>query len=86
MQANRNWIIIGIAALIGIVAVILANGYLSGVEDKQTRAAEENRLVQIAVARVPMAYGSALTSENIRIGSSRVSTRIRRSVRLRPVE
>lgn len=69
MQANRNWIIIGIAALIGIVAVILANGYLSGVEDKQTRAAEENRLVQIAVARVPMDYGTALTSENIRMVS-----------------
>lgn len=69
MQANRNWVIIGIAALIGIVAVILANGYLSGVEDKQTRAAEENRLVQIAVARVPMEYGTALTAENIRMVS-----------------
>ncbi len=61
--------IIAVAALLGIVAVLLANSYLSGVEDKQTRAAEDNRLVQIAVARVPMAYGTALTAENIRMVS-----------------
>jgi Flp pilus assembly protein CpaB len=69
MGANRNWIIVGVAALLGVIAVILANSYLSGVEHKQERAAEENRLVQIAVARVPMAYGTALTSENIRMVS-----------------
>lgn len=69
MQANRNWIIIAVAAIIGIVAVILANGYLTGVEQNQERAAEQNRLVQIAVARVPMAYGTALTTENVRMVS-----------------
>jgi len=69
MAANRNWIIVAVAALLGIVAVIMANSYLSGVEKSQATAAEENRLVQIAVARVPMAYGTALTSENIRMVS-----------------
>lgn len=69
MFANRNIVIIAIAALLGIVAVILANSYLSGVERRQERAAEDNRLVQIAVARVPMAYGTALTTENIRMVS-----------------
>ena len=69
MQGNRNWVILAVAAVLGIVAVILANSFLSGVEDKQQRAAEENRLVQIAVARVPMAYGTALTAENIRLVS-----------------
>lgn len=69
MFANRNIIIIAIAAVLGIVAVIIANSYLSGVEQNQERAAEENRLVQIAVARVPMEYGTALTVENIRMVS-----------------
>lgn len=66
-MANRNWIIIAIAAIIGIVAVILANSYLTGVENQKERSAEENRMVQVAVARVPMAYGTALTAENIRM-------------------
>ncbi|MGL5837061.1 MAG: Flp pilus assembly protein CpaB [Sphingorhabdus sp.] len=67
MFANRNIFIIAVAALLGIVAVIVANGYLSGVEKRQERAAEENRLVQIAVARVPLAYGTTLSAENIRM-------------------
>ena len=68
-MANRNWIIIAIAAILGIAAVIVANSYLTGVERRQETAAEQNRLVQIAVARVPMAYGTALTAENIRMVS-----------------
>ena len=68
-MANRNWIIIAIAAGIGIIAVILVNSYLSGVEQRQTAKAEDNRLVQIAVARVPMEYGTAITAENIRMVS-----------------
>ncbi len=69
MFGNRNIIIIAIAALLGIIAVVVANSYLSGVEKSQERAAEQNRLVQIAVARVPMEYGTALTAENIRMVS-----------------
>lgn len=69
MSNNRNWIIVGIAALLGIIAVILTNSYLTRVEKQQESAAEEGRLVQIAVARTPMDYGTALTSENIRMVS-----------------
>lgn len=69
MLGNRNLLIVAIAALIGIVAVILANSYLSGVEKREVTAAEEGRLVQIAVARVPLEYGAVLTSENIRMVS-----------------
>ncbi len=69
MLGNRNLLIVAIAALIGIIAVVLANGYLSGVETRQETAAEQGRLVQIAVARVPLEYGATLTSENIRMVS-----------------
>jgi pilus assembly protein CpaB len=69
MLANRNLVIVAVAALLGIVAVIVANSYLSGVEKRDETAAEQGRLVQIAVARVPLEYGATLTSENIRMVS-----------------
>ena len=69
MFANRNLLVIFIAAILGIVAVIIANSYLTGVETQQDKAAEQGRLVQIAVARVPMEYGTVITSENIRMVS-----------------
>jgi pilus assembly protein CpaB len=69
MFANRNIVIIAIAAILGVIAVIIANNYLSGVEERQATAAEQNRLVQIAVARVPMEYGTTLSAENIRMVS-----------------
>ena len=69
MLGNRNLFIVAIAALVGIVAVIMANSYLSGVEKQEITAAEDGRLVQIAVARVPLEYGATLSSENIRMVS-----------------
>jgi pilus assembly protein CpaB len=69
MFANRNFLVLAVAAILGIAAVIIANSYLSGVEQNQERAAEEGRLVQIAVARVPLDYGAALTPENVRMVS-----------------
>jgi pilus assembly protein CpaB len=69
MFQNRNLIVLALAAILGIAAVIIANGYLSGVEEKQVKAAEEGRLVQIAVARVPLDYGVQLTAENTKMVS-----------------
>ena len=69
MLANRNLLIIAAAAFLGIIAVIIANSYLSGAEEQQATAAEDGRLVQIAVARVPLEYGATLTAENTRMVS-----------------
>ena len=69
MQGNRNLMIVAIAAFIGIIAVIIANSYLSGAEKQQENAAEEGRLVQIAVARVPLEFGATLTSESLQMVS-----------------
>ena len=69
MFANRNLLVIVIAAILGIAAVIIVNSYLTGVEKTQNKAAEQGRLVQIAVARVPMEYGTQITAENIRMVS-----------------
>jgi pilus assembly protein CpaB len=69
MLGNRNLLIVALAAFIGIIAVIIANGYLAGAEKQQETAAEQGRLVQIAVARVPLEYGAPLTAENVRMVS-----------------
>jgi pilus assembly protein CpaB len=69
MLANRNLLIVAVAAFIGVIAVIIANSYLSGAEKQQETAAEQGRLVQIAVARVPLEYGATLSAENIRMVS-----------------
>lgn len=55
------------ALVIGAVAVILANSYFSGVEQRQAEVAEEQRLVRIVVATQPMEFGAPLTPQNIKL-------------------
>lgn len=64
---GRNLILIGAAVLLGIVAVILANSYFSGVEEQQQAAAEQQRLERIVVATQPLEFGTQLTEQNIRL-------------------
>ncbi|MFN7026363.1 MAG: Flp pilus assembly protein CpaB [Pseudorhizobium sp.] len=64
---GRNLILIGAAVLLGIVAVILANSYFSGVEERQQAAAEEQRVERIVVATQPIEFGTPLTEQNIRL-------------------
>ena len=64
---RRNFIIIGVALVLGLLAVYLANSYFSGVEAQQERAAEEQRLVRIAVASQDLAYGAQLNTDNVRL-------------------
>ena len=64
---RRNLIIVGIAVFLGVIAVILANSYFSGVEEQQAQIAEEQRLARIIVATQPMEFGEPLTTENIRL-------------------
>lgn len=64
---GRNLILIGAAVLLGIVAVILANSYFAGVEEKQQAAAAEQRLERIVVATQPIEFGTQLTEQNIRL-------------------
>lgn len=58
---------IALALALGIVAVILANAYFSGVEEKQKAVAEQQRLVRIVVATQPLEFGEPLTEQNIRL-------------------
>ncbi len=64
---GRNWIILGVAVLVGLFAVILANAYFSGVEEKQAQIAKQQEMVQIVVAAQPLEFGTKLTPQNIRL-------------------
>lgn len=64
---GRNWILLGIAVLIGLVAVVLANAYFSGVEQKQAQIAERQQLARIVVATQPLEFGAKLTQQNVRL-------------------
>ena len=64
---RRNIIIIGVALVLGLLAVYLANAYFSGVEAQQERVAEEQQLVRIAVASQNLDFGAPLTGDNVRL-------------------
>ena len=66
---RRNLIIAGVAVVLGLVAVYLANAWFTGTEQRQARSAEEQQLVRIAVANQDMEFGSALTRDNVRLAN-----------------
>jgi pilus assembly protein CpaB len=64
---NRSMIALAFAILLGLAAVFIANSYLSGVE-QQTEAVDKT-MVRVAVARVPLEYGTVISNENIKFVS-----------------
>jgi pilus assembly protein CpaB len=65
--AGRNWIIAIVAILLGLVAVIIANAWFSGMEDKQETNLTANTVTKIVVATQPLEFGTKLTPQNIRL-------------------
>ncbi len=68
-MSQRNIIILVVAGLIGVLAVYLANTWFSGVEERQQAIAEQQELVNIAVASQELAFGTALNTDNVRMVS-----------------
>ena len=64
MFNRQSLIAIGVAVLLGLVAVYLANVFLSGSEQRVAKA--EAGTTRIAVAAVPLDYGVPLTPEKVR--------------------
>jgi len=59
---RQTMIALGVAVLVGLFAVYIANVYLSGKE----QAAAAGGTTKVAVASVPLAYGTELTADKIR--------------------
>lgn len=66
---NRNIILLVVALIIGAIAVVLANSYFSGVEQRQAAEAEQQRLVRIVVATQPLEFGAPLTPQNVKLAN-----------------
>jgi pilus assembly protein CpaB len=66
---RRNLILVGIAVVIGLFAVYLANSYFSGVERQQERIAEQQQLARIVVASQDVSFGTPLTAQNLRLAN-----------------
>jgi pilus assembly protein CpaB len=66
---GRNLILLIAAVVIGLFAVFLANTYFSGVEQKQQRIAEEQKLQRIVVASQDLAFGVPLSAQNLRLAN-----------------
>ena len=64
---NRNWILLAIAVVIGLVAVLIANAWFSGVEDRQEQTAQRQELTRIVVASAPLEFGARLSQQNVRL-------------------
>lgn len=64
MTQTRSFIILGLAILLGLAAVFIANSYLSDVEQKQ--AVVQEGMIKVAVARVPLDYGMPVSADKIR--------------------
>lgn len=67
MAQRRPIIILGIAILLGLIIVFLANSYFTGIEKRQERVAEQLQLQQVLVATQPLAFGTELTAQNTKL-------------------
>ena len=64
---SRNIVIVGLAVLLGLVAVWLGNSFFTGVEQREAKVAEQNKLARIVVASQDLAFGTQLSSQNVRL-------------------
>lgn len=64
---NRNWLIAAIAIAVGLIAVVIANAWFSGVEQRTEQVAQQQKLEQIVVATQPLEFGTKLIPQNIRL-------------------
>jgi pilus assembly protein CpaB len=64
---RRSLIILGLAILLGLAAVFVANSYLSRAEQEQQQAAAAGGMAKVVVATVPLAFGAAVTPEKIKV-------------------
>jgi pilus assembly protein CpaB len=62
MMSRQTMIALGVAVFLGLIAVVIANSYLSG-QERQAYAAGTTR---IAVATAPLAYGTDITPDKVR--------------------
>lgn len=66
---RRNAIVLGVAVVLGILAVYLANAWFTGVEERQAAVAEKQQLVRVAVANQDLVFGAPINADTVRLAS-----------------
>jgi pilus assembly protein CpaB len=61
---RQTLIALGVAVILGLVAVLLANTYLTGREKQM--ASSPQGMVRVAVASLPLAYGQEITPDKVK--------------------
>jgi pilus assembly protein CpaB len=61
---RQTIIALGVAIILGLVAVFIANAYISGRE--RQIAADTPIMTRVAVASIPLAYGNEITAEKVK--------------------
>ena len=67
MPRSQSLLILGIAVFLGLIAVYLANTFLNASRSPEPTASAGT--VQLAVARVPIEFGTAVTPDKVRMMS-----------------
>jgi pilus assembly protein CpaB len=62
---RQTLIALGVAIVLGLIAVLLANTYLTG-REKQLASNEPQALIRVAVAAMPLAYGADVTPDKVK--------------------
>lgn len=63
---RQSWIVFAVAAFFGLIAVYLANVFLTGAERTSAEKTQAVRTTRVAVAAVPLEFGTRLNAQNIR--------------------
>lgn len=62
---RQTLIALGVAIVLGLIAVLIANTYLTG-RERQIAADQPQGMVRIAVASLPLAYGTEVTPDKVK--------------------
>ena len=65
---RQTIIALGVAIVLGLIAVLLVNTYLTG-RERQMAAAEPQGMVRVAVASMALAYGADVTPDKVKFVS-----------------
>jgi pilus assembly protein CpaB len=63
---RQTLIALGVAIVLGLIAVLLANTYLSGREKQIAADQASEGMVRVAVASLPLAYGMDITPDKVK--------------------
>jgi len=63
---RQTLIALGVAIVLGLIAVLIANTYLSGRERQMAAGQAEAGMVRIAVASVPLAFGTDVSPDKVK--------------------